>query len=928
MLRPVAESIAPELPRHLIRFLRDCYEADNREAALFDLRHERVQHFHLLNHGGDFLTGQLDLIPVDRSFALEVQKSARLYETERTLVFCAFMLVGRPGNPSPPVSKSLFAPLIFFPAVVEDRDPHAFLRVDAREQRVNAKVLAALLGENESSAGYLDEILGRIPQAPFAVHQLQNIIAAFGEFLPAVDTRELLHFPRLITDLQHFKPGSEAADAAFTLRCLPACALALVPNSPDTRGVLTELAQIADYRSWSEPLRALTGIATRVSAKPKRRPRMHVPASLSSAQSKALHASASYPTTLVIGPPGTGKSFTVATIAVDHVLRGQSVLIASKTTQALDVLADKIEGLLGDRHLLLRGGRAGYTRELKDSLARWLLVPDDSADARRVQSLRREMNTLAGALGRVENALRDRAAWEIQWGEATEGVALPGYLSRLVRQCRLKLADWQLARQGRYWDLMGGYQHQIQAHHRAIAEFLNASLRHRRQQALNRHRPEFVALANALSARTNRKQEEWFSKINLGLLFQTFPVWMSPLADVGSLLPLKPALFDLAIVDEATQCDMASCLPVFFRARRVVITGDPKQLRHLSFLSRERQRQLAGKWELSEAQAQACDYREKSILDWVNESIPSQEQVVFLDEHFRSRPQIIAFSNREFYEDALRIMTRRPDTMALPSVNLRCVCGRREPGGPNREEAEALVSEVARWIESEQEVPANLAHSLGVLSPFREQVDHLSARLIKQLGLAAIEKHRLRIGTAHSFQGEERDVMFLSFAVDREVYPGALRYLDRADVFNVSVTRARHLQFIFCSLKPEELPARSLLRRYLEAQSQSAKATRATTPADAFLIEVEQTLVARGCQAWPCYVVAGHPVDLLVAKHGRSLGIDLVGHPGELANAFDLEKYRLFQRAGLRLFPLSLSAWKKDRPACLEAIERWLKAGR
>ena len=56
----VADQTTSELPRNSIPFLRDCYEADNREAALFDLRHERVQHLHLLNPGGDFLTGNLD----------------------------------------------------------------------------------------------------------------------------------------------------------------------------------------------------------------------------------------------------------------------------------------------------------------------------------------------------------------------------------------------------------------------------------------------------------------------------------------------------------------------------------------------------------------------------------------------------------------------------------------------------------------------------------------------------------------------------------------------------------------------------------------------------------------------------------------------------------------------------------------------------
>ena len=61
----------------------------------------------------------------------------------------------------------------------------------------------------------------------------------------------------------------------------------------------------------------------------------------------------------------------------------------------------------------------------------------------------------------------------------------------------------------------------------------------------------------------------------------------------------------------------------------------------------------------------------------------------------------------------------------------------------------------------------------------------------KRLSLSAIEKHWLRIGTAYSFQGDERDIMFLSFAIGREAHPGTLRYLDRPDVFNVSITTTR-----------------------------------------------------------------------------------------------------------------------------------------
>ena len=49
-------------------------------------------------------------------------------------------------------------------------------------------------------------------------------------------------------------------------------------------------------------------------------------------------------------------------------------------------------------------------------------------------------------------------------------------------------------------------------------------------------------------------------------------------------------MFDVAIIDEASQCDIASCFPILFRAKRAVIVGDDKQLPHLSFLGGEKQK--------------------------------------------------------------------------------------------------------------------------------------------------------------------------------------------------------------------------------------------------------------------------------------------------------------------------------------------------
>jgi len=270
-------------------------------------------------------------------------------------------------------------------------------------------------------------------------------------------------------------------------------------------------------------------------------------------------------------------------------------------------------------------------------------------------------------------------------------------------------------------------------------------------------------------------------------------------------------------------------------------------------------------------------------------------------------------------------MTERPETAALDCVTFCHVADGQKVGGMNDREAQVLVDRVAERVEAEAELPEDLCHSLGVLSPFRDQVDHLFALIQSRLPLDSLHRHKLMVGTAHTFQGEERDIMYLSLAVDSDTHPASFRFLNNPNVFNVSITRARNEQYVFCSLQPEVLGADTLLRRYLASISGGTQSQRAplSAPRDVFLRQVSGELQQRGFHAWPAYPLAGMKIDLIAEKAGKTLGIDLIGYPGRFAPVFDLERYRMLQRAGLPLFPLSYYAWSKDRSTCIEAIQRW-----
>lgn len=337
-----------------------------------------------------------------------------------------------------------------------------------------------------------------------------------------------------------------------------------------------------------------------------------------------------------------------------------------------------------------------------------------------------------------------------------------------------------------------------------------------------------------------------------------------------------------------------------------MIVGDPNQLRHVSFLAGRRQQAIAEKHELDADQQQRFQFRQKSVLDLLSETVSSQENVFLLDEHFRSMPQIIAFSNREFYAQSLRVMTQRPETVERRCVELRLVAGGKKSHGVNHREAVSLVDEIVRRVDLERSLPRAMCHSLGVLSPFRDQVDHLSSLLERRLSLDDLQRHDLLVGTAHSFQGEERDIMCLSLVVDPGSHQASFQFLNNPNVFNVSITRARSEQMVFCSVRPEDVKPGTLLRRYLDSvpRGPDQRAAPRAGGYDAFLREVRTALEERGFQVWPAYPVVGLDIDLVAQRDGRTLGIDLIGYPGPLADVLDLERYRMLRRGGLWLLPL------------------------
>lgn len=906
---------------NVVSYFRDCYEADNRRTTIWNIFHQSVEHRLFVEPQEQLLNGVVPFIWIDPLLATAVQKAAYVYRKEKQLVYCSLFLVGwRKANDQQP--QPICAPLLVHSAQILKEDPHLVLKPDLGHRQLNHYLLDSLEGTTNNTR-ISEQVAEKLSEEALTIVQIADI-ASLLEEVAGLDATRLYHYPKLVSgsELQAIF-NSIKDNPRAKLSVVPASVAALVKKSVETRGVLNELSDIAASTTVSASLKTLFDPEHSPGSSSRQVSMGRVPAVLSNPQKNILESAATNHITLVIGPPGTGKSFTLAALAIEHLSRGQSVLIASKMNHAVDLIGNKIEEF-GLKKCIVRGGRKRYLKDLRQYLEQLLsgMHGTDSVTHKELAQLKKELTLLDRSIGRLESRIKHRNHKEMNWGRH-----LSNQSKSFLDSIRSQYIHWRVPRELPLWQMLDQLEFKLHKRIEKTIQLIQSINERRIADSLRAHRTELMNFLKALRARTGGKQEDLFKKIDFKMLLGTFPIWLTNLSDIHDVLPLKKDLFDLALIDEATQCDIASCLPILYRAKRVVITGDPNQLRHLSFLSRERQVNLLEQHRIPLQEADLYDYRALSILDFVNERLSSQDRVVFLNEHYRSEPPIIAFSNERFYGGALHVMTEQPGKYSEKPLTLHRVNGKRIKSGENQEEAQCVLENVLRQVNEEKALNSEACHSIGILSPFRSQVDHIFQQLSRALPLEAFDKHRILIGTAHTFQGEERDIMHLSLVLDENSHFASFRFLDKSDVFNVSITRARVAQTVYISIDPTRLVSESLLRDYLRHIAESSPEFRhdsADDHHDDFIRQVNEELIARGLKSWMAYPIAGMILDLVVARNGRSCGIDLVGYPGASEQVFSLERYQMFHRAGLRIFPLPYTSWFMDREQCLKAIDETL----
>lgn len=423
---------------------------------------------------------------------------------------------------------------------------------------------------------------------------------------------------------------------------------------------------------------------------------------------------------------------------------------------------------------------------------------------------------------------------------------------------------------------------------------------------------------------------------------EAVPAWVMPLHRVWDTVDPAPGMFDIIIVDEASQCGFEA-LPLFYLGKKILIVGDDKQISPDAVgLPRDAVHHLMEEF-LHDFHFKSSFDVESSLFD--HGKLRYGTRRITLREHFRCMPEIIRFSNDLCYSDTPLIPLRQYGPNRLPPLEHVFVSGGYREGSNNRTinrpEAEAIVERIIGLCDDSRYDDK----SIGVVVLQGEaQAALIENQLLEQLGAEEMERRRLVCGNPYSFQGDERDIMFLSMvaATNERIGPFTKPADERR--FNVAASRARDQMYLFHSVTCDDLSASCLRRRLLKffentkpqeiaginreemehrASQDNRSVVKPPIPFESwFEVDVSLELARRGFNVIPQYEIAGKRIDLVIVGGNERLAVECDGDEWHGADRYeeDMQRQRQLERCGWEFLRILEYAFYSNRESALRKL--------
>ena len=599
---------------------------------------------------------------------------------------------------------------------------------------------------------------------------------------------------------------------------------------------------------------------------------------------------------VVEGPPGTGKSQTVANIIFRALATGRTVMFVAEKASALEVVARRLREEAGIGDLLLNLHDNGVSPlEVRQALSRALALRVPGFDAAEAAALRARLGELRGHLERYREGLHNQDGDAPSYYRARQALVGaregdPAELERAREVFEARARDTGLASFDVAWynDLLRDYRDALGRLRTALTGELLDVVIARRDHVLD----EAGTRAEELRHELDRRRGSDIRKImdDYGDLVTAITpcILVSP-DSVARFFPAHRRYVDIVVFDEASQITVPDAVGPMGRGWSTVVVGDPQQMPPAV--------PSGAGGDLEGASGGERD----SILDRCLGADVTRHRLTW---HYRSRVEsLIAFSNRHYYDGALLsfpspvALIRPDDGPGGHGISLRRVNGGRYYGSKARArypgiqtntnpvEARRVVDEVLRRFEaSPDSVP-----SIGVVTFNARQRDLIEAEL-RRKGPARViaalgARDGLFVRNLENVQGEERDTILfsLTFSVnergDMPLSFGSLGHAGGHRRFNVAITRARRQIVVFSSFDPKDLHAersshRGLkdLRAYLE-QARAQRVPRALpasrSPVDLHRNEIAEALRDAGLEVRVGVGRSAFEIDLVLTAPER-----------------------------------------------------------
>ena len=497
----------------------------------------------------------------------------------------------------------------------------------------------------------------------------------------------------------------------------------------------------------------------------------------------SINKAMQYPTAYIQGPPGTGKTNTIINTIVTAFFNERTVLFASYNNHPINSVFDKLRSLkYGDKTIPFPVLRLGNADKVKESLqymrdlynqVETINVFEKTLDKRkddrkeRAKKLTELLKVYEDYIDLNERKETISRLIEYQEGMATSPALFPFELDlqgRQLKQIEDAISATPKVTEEDALKLMDRNEEEFMQYLYFVSAKYVKRLKEEKYTELRRiiNNPDVDAAAMALNKYISESD-------NVKKLQRVFPVIITTCISAHRIGQAEP-LFDMTIIDEASQCNTAISLVPIIRGENLMLVGDPQQLNPVILLDDVTNRRLMKEYSVPNE----YNYRSNSIYK-VYLASDSVSDEILLHNHYRCDPRIIGFNNKKYYNSLLNIKAEAKEADPLIYVEVE-----------NKEQSikNTSASEVASIVEY---VKANKEKNIGIITPFVNQKEMINNALMEN-GLSNVT-----CGTVHSFQGDEKDVVLFSTAIGEKTQTGTYEWLKtNRELLNVATSRAKN----------------------------------------------------------------------------------------------------------------------------------------